>query len=94
MTDDANNITDERRQELKDLHDKYRPLFRRQPNYIGSATGLLRDEEADDWLDRIGLKVYVTKKVDQSTLPEADRIPACLEGVPVQILVEEIPEPS
>ena len=66
---------------------KYESLFERQPNYESSAFGFLTNEDTGelDW-DRVGIEVLVTKKVDQSTLPEADRIPDCLEGVPVQIL--------
>ena len=34
----------------------------------------------------VGFLIRVTKRVVQDTLPSEDRIPATLEGVPVQIL--------
>ena len=80
----SQEVTDARGIEVQE---KYRSLFERQPNYEGSGFGFLTNEDTGelDW-DRVGIEVLVTKKVDQSTLPEADRIPDCLEGVPVQIL--------
>lgn len=44
------------------------------------------------WLDTSGISISVTRKVDQSTLPPEDRIPDCLEGIPVQVVKEEPPE--
>ena len=38
----------------------------------------------------MGFIISVTKKVDQSTLPAADRIPDTLEGVPVEIREEPV----
>ena len=42
----------------------------------------------DGWgiLDTWGITVNVLEKTDQSTLPPEDRIPTCLEGIPVQII--------
>ena len=40
------------------------------------------------WLETKGINVLVTEKVDQSTLPLADRIPVCLEGIPVKLTEE------
>ena len=42
----------------------------------------------------LGIKVWVTEKVDQSALPPEDRIPDVLEGVPVQILEQEALDPA
>ena len=64
--------------------DKYEDLFWRQPNIMGVGIGFLEDEDGE-WMDTVGLDVVVTEKVDQSTLPPEDRIPDCLDGVPVQI---------
>ena len=81
-------ITDARGIEVKR---KYEPLFERQPHYVSSSFGVAVNEDTGerDW-DRTAIRVKVTKKVDQSTLPEEDRIPACLDGVPVQISEESI----
>lgn len=70
------------------VHDEYQDLFQRQPNYNWTAVGNLweeRGKRSDTW----GIIVQVTKKVEQGTLPVEDRIPDCLDGVPVQILEEE-----
>ena len=74
--------TDERAREVRN---KYRDLFRRQPNYRGMGSGSLMDENGEV-TEIVGIIIRVTKKVDQSTIPAEDRIPNCLEGVPVQII--------
>ena len=61
-----------------------RGLFRRQPNVWGVGEGIFSNENGER-LDTIGIIVIVTEKVDQDTLPPEDRIPGCLNGVPVQI---------
>ncbi len=63
---------------------KYDPLFWRQPNVHGVGEGLFSDGKGG-WTETVGIVIDVTEKVDQSTLPLEDRIPECLEGVPVQI---------
>ncbi|MCY3542782.1 MAG: hypothetical protein OXH22_01870 [Chloroflexi bacterium] len=75
-------ITDER---IREVRDKYRELFRRQPNYRGNSITYLRDENGE-WTEVRGIIVRVNEKVDQSALPVEDRIPDCLEGVPIQII--------
>ena len=70
------------------VRDKYKPLFNHQPNYYSTSLGLSIDEN-DELTEVGGIIVYVTRKVDQSTLPPQDRIPDCLEGVPVQIREEQ-----
>ena len=70
------------------IRHKYEDMFWRQPNIYGTAIGIIFDESGE-FTDRAGFIITVTKKVDQSTLPPEDRIPDCLEGVPVQI--EEVP---
>ena len=67
---------------------KYDPLFWRQPNVWGVGEGYFRDADRE-WNEIVGIVVSVTKKVDQSVLPPEDRIPDCLEGVPVQVREEE-----
>ena len=70
---------------ILEVRDKYRDLFKRQPTYHGNGPGNLEDENGQE-TEVKGITIFVTKKVDQSTLPAEDRIPDCLEGVPVQIL--------
>ena len=74
-------ITDEY---IHEVRLKYDPLFWRQPNVFAVSEGFLRDGRGG-WLETSGINVKVTRQVDQSTLPPEDRIPDCLEGVPVRI---------
>ena len=73
--------TSERRHEVRL---KYDPLFWRQPYVRGVSEGRLKDGRGG-WLRTRGINVIVTTKVNQSTLPPEDRIPDCLEGIPVKI---------
>ena len=66
------------------IRHKYEDIFWRQPNVHGTGIGIIEDENGNA-TDRAGFRITVTEKVDQSTLPPEDRIPDCLEGVPVQI---------
>ena len=83
----TNRNTRERRHEVRL---KYDPLFWRQPNVFGVGEGIFTDEHGG-LLKTRGIVVSVTRKVDQSTLPPEDRIPDCLEGIPVQVIEEEPP---
>ena len=76
-------VTDER---IIDLLHKYEGLFSRQPSYTGRSGGTLMDENGEV-TDILGISVHVEERIDQSTLPPEDRIPSCLEGIPVQIVV-------
>ena len=69
---------------------KYDPLFWRQPNVFAVGEGIFQDEEGN-LIQKSGIIVTVTKKVDQNTLPHGNRIPDCLEGVPVQIQEGNVP---
>ena len=64
------------------IRHKYDDLFWRQPNVHGVGIGIIENENGE-YTNRAGFIIDVTKKVDQSTLPPEDRIPDCLEGVPV-----------
>ena len=70
------------------IRHKYEGLFWRQPNVYGTGVGIIEDENGNA-SDRAGLIITVHTKVDQNTIPPDDRIPDCLEGVPVQI--REVP---
>ena len=78
---------DDRRARIHEVRLKYDPLFWRQPNVVSVSEGLLEDENRDA-TKTTGIVVGVSEKTDQSTLPAEDRIPDCLEGVPVQIIIE------
>ncbi|MXY44219.1 MAG: hypothetical protein F4Y50_09280 [Dehalococcoidia bacterium] len=73
----------------RSIRHKYEDLFWRQPNVHGTSIGIIEDDNGA-FTDRAGFVIRVTKKVDQGTLPPEDRIPDCLEEVPVQI--REVPE--
>ena len=77
--------TPERRRQVRN---KYDPLFWRQPNVHGVGLGRIRDEKGEvtnTW----GISVFVAKRVDQRRLPPEDRLPDCLEGIPIQIIVQQ-----
>ena len=76
-------VTDER---IEELEKKYRGLFERQPGFWTTTPGLLRGEDREPVEGTRGLLIIVEEILDQSTLPKAERIPECLEGVPVQII--------
>ena len=82
--DDNGETTDEWNAHVDKVAAKYEDLFRRQPNVWSYGGAVLLDPNTGDYGDEIGISVWVTKKVDQRTLPAEDRIPDCLEGVPVQ----------
>ena len=76
------------RERIHEVRLKYDDLFWRQPNVHGVGEGLLLNQNGE-LTETVGIVISVTEKVDQSTLPPEDRIPECLEGVPVQIIEED-----
>ncbi len=72
---------------------EYHSLFRRQPNVIWHGQILLRYEGVHP-PGTVGISVHVTEKVDQEALPPEDRIPDCLEGVPIQVIEAPRVSPS
>ena len=78
--------TDER---IHEIREKYDPLFWRQPNVHAVGEGFFSDGK-EGWSETMGIVLSVTERADQSTLPPEDQIPACLEGVPVQIEVVQM----
>ena len=69
---------------VRDVIRKNSTLFKRHPFYQGiSWTTHKADNRAKESI--LGIEVYVTKIVDQSTLPQEDRIPDCIEDVPVTV---------
>ena len=89
-TEDSQN----RREAMVDRHyvnraievkNKYREMLWRQPNIYGLGVGLF-DDGTGGYTGEVGIKVRVTKLVDQQDLPVEDRIPPFLDGIPVQII--------
>ena len=91
---------------MKEVLEKHRERFRAYPNYRGSGWGLITDPTVTPSgtplriLGR-GITVSVTEIVDPETLPESERIPPCLEGVPVVIrtrgtivIADNLPDPE
>ena len=76
------------REAIKVVQGRYRDLFRRQPHYIGTWVRKLLDESGEE-TDRLGIVVHVEQKTDPETQDAADRIPSCLDGVPVEVRVDE-----
>ena len=85
------NETDE--QYMKEVKEKYRHLLNRQPRararlggvFIASGIGVLTDSLGIE-TGQVGIYVNVYRTpVPQSELPPEDRLPECLEGVPVQV---------
>ena len=70
---------------LDEVIHKYEPLLWRQPNVHAVVRGLISDEDGN-MTERNGIIVEVIAKVEQDLLPPYDRIPDCLEGIPVQII--------
>ena len=74
---------------IRSIAHKYRDRFTNHPHYI-HPTGALAFRVAGKWIyDPRGIVVNVTKNVDQDALPSEDRIPECLDGVPVYLVVKE-----
>ena len=79
-----------RKHALQVMRDHQERLFR-QPNFTGSGvrfftgSGSEYSRPGPGVTGKWGILIELTsKKIDQSTLPETDRIPDCLDGVPVR----------
>ncbi len=84
----APDITGER---IVEVFDKHRSLFERQPGYNAYVAGIHLLDENWERSDVLGLEILVERVLDQGTLPPEDRIPDCLDGVPIQIIEETKP---
>lgn len=82
----TSNLTAERIHQVRLQNDD---LFWRQPNVHAVGEGYFRHWSAG-WQNTIGIVVYVSDRVEQSTLKEADRIPPSIDGIPVQIWEETL----
>ncbi len=70
-------------QRIDDVRDKYRGLIHRQPGLMGIGSGILLDSNGDA-TGPLGIIIWTRKLIDQNSLPPEDRIPGCLDGIPVQ----------
>ncbi len=69
------------------IRPKYEDLFWRQPNVWAVGLGFGEDEDGEI-VKEVGFVISVTELVPQRSLPGEDRLPECLEGSPVYIVVE------
>ncbi len=76
---------DEMMQRIDTVRDKYRDLFHRQPGLTGIGAGITLDSDGDA-AGPLGIIIWTRKLIDQSALPPEDRIPDCLDGIPVQFI--------
>ena len=85
---------EQRRTYVKMVKDKHVDELFTKPHVLGIGMGIAKDEDGQNigftrndgtvvYPLRIGIKVE--KLVDQDTLPAGQRIPNCIEGVPVQL---------
>ncbi len=81
--------TRERMKRIREVRSKYESLLWEQPNVYEVAEGYFRDGKGG-WLSSLGIVVVVTKKVGRGALPPEERMPDCLEGIPVQV-IEVVP---
>ena len=75
----------------KKVIEQHRQLFRRQPNWWSHGITAIQDENGQE-TDQLGVVIWVSQKVAQSELPEADRIPDCIGEVPIEIREEKKPD--
>ena len=73
-------------QRIDDVLETYRDRLRRYPYFGGSLVGLHFTWDGA-LTDRFIVEVYLDHLVDPRTVPPEDRIPGCIAGVPVHIVV-------
>ena len=71
---------------IRKILDKYDDLIFRQSTVHGWSIGKLRHKNSV-LIDQMFIEIEVDDYVDQSTLPPEDRIPECLEGIPVHFVI-------
>ena len=76
-------MTHDMQNRLSDLQRKYLDELMSKPNVVGIGIGLA--QKNGDYTEELALVVMVSKKVPLGDIDEADRIPATLEGLPVDV---------
>ena len=84
-------FTDEWHRRAFEGADQIRDLAKRQPNYNSDYIGMFRDENGEKTGDG-GIIVRVYPRVPDSEIPPEDRLPDCVNGIPIEIREAEIPE--
>ena len=69
---------------IEEIMERHLPMFQRQPGFVGIRVTGEWTEDFWDTFGLLGINILVVKDLDQTTLPVADRIPDCIEGVPVR----------
>ena len=69
-----------------EVRSKYLSFLEAYPNYRGSSVGDFWDEDGSEIGP--GIVVIVSEEIDPHTVPEENRIPSSLDGVPVRIAVD------
>ncbi len=69
---------------IEEIMERHLPMFQRQPGFMGIRVAQEWTEDFFDNFGLLGIAVFVVEDIDQTTLPVADRIPDCIEGVPVR----------
>ena len=76
-------------QRIEDVLRTYQDQLKKHPHYRGSLVGL--NETWNRGLtDSFVVEVYLHHLVDPRTVPAEDRIPGCIAGVPVHIVVGQM----
>ena len=87
ITEDCMSTREFTWEEAHAVLEKYRSKIERQPGQhglsAGSIYGFVTGKTHADGTEAVGIVIEVDELVDQSTLPEEDRIGDCLDGVPV-----------
>ena len=93
ITEDCMSEREFTYEEASAVRAKHIDKIRRQPHYggvgAGREYGIVTGETHSDGTEAVGIIIRVRELTDQSTLPEADRIGDCLDGVPVHFHVTE-----
>ena len=74
---------------LRKIRKKYESRLLKKANVVGVGIGYRDEDEPDE--DELALVVNVTHKVPLSQLRKEDRIPSCLDGMPVRVEAIGIP---
>ena len=81
------NRIEARKERVKQALDEYQDRLHKNPYYVVSDvyTESVLDDVATD---RLIVEIHLEHLVDRRTVPPEDRIPGCIGGVPVYILVD------
>ncbi len=78
---------DPRIERVRKALDEYQDKLRENENYRYSEL-YIEDGLSDVGTDSLTVRIYLDRWVDPRTVPPEDRIPGCIGGVPVHIIVD------